>query len=232
MIINILGLAISSRSLDIPLAPNTKLNWLGFSDCGSIIAFESSGRVLSYNIKKNFWMPICDLSEHVIGASDSFFIVGVSESAQKIRASLCRGTNYPLTNPRPILREIDYSLPLCSIETEKSKIEECLVRSVNFDIDSSSKSLIENGLKLFSTALNAELESRAFEIIELINDKKLIELAAKYASQKGRMHMSNKISKLLSDLEEKVRTFTIFLFSLNFSTKKLNLELPLNFCKN
>lgn len=204
MIINILGLALSNRSIEVPLAPNTKLNWLGFSDCGSLIAYESSGRVLSYNIKKNFWMPICDLSEHVVGASDSFFIVGISEKSQKVRASLCRGLHYPLTNPRPILREIDYSLPLCSIESEKSKIEECLVRSVNFEMEAAAKAFVENGLKLFSTALNAELESRAFEIIELINDRKLIELAAKYASQKGRMHMSNKISKLLNDFQEKV----------------------------
>ncbi|CAG9804650.1 unnamed protein product [Chironomus riparius] len=203
MIINILGLAVSNRTVEIPFAQNMRLNWLGFSDVGSIIAFESSGRVISYNIKKNLWMPICNLENHLIGASDTFFMISVSESTQKIRATLCRGTHYPLTNPRPILREIDYSLPLCSIETEKSKIEECLVRSVNFEMESSSKALVENGLKLFSTALNSELESRAFEIVELISDKKLIELASRYASQKGRMHMSNKISKLLNDFEEK-----------------------------
>lgn len=204
MIINVLGLTVSNRTIDIPFSQNIKLNWLGFSDYGSIIAHESSGRVLSYNIKKNVWMPICDLNEHIIGASDSFFIIGVSETCQKIRATLCRGTNYPLTNPRPILREIDYSLPLCSIEIEKSKIEESLIRSLNFEMESSSKLLVENGLKLFSTALNSELESRAFEIVELINDKKLIELSSKYASQKGRMHMANKILKLLNDFEEKV----------------------------
>ncbi|KAG5680390.1 hypothetical protein PVAND_009899 [Polypedilum vanderplanki] len=203
MVINIMGLEILNRVIDIPLASNTKLNWLGFSDCGSIIAYESSGRMLSYSIKRNFWIPICDLTNHVNGASDSFFIIGVSERSQKIRATLCRGTSYPLTTPRPIMREIDYSMPLCYMETEKSKLEDLLIRSVNFDVESANKVIVENGLKLFSTALNSELESRAFEIIELIRDRKLIELASRYSSQKGRMHMSNKVLKLLNNFDEK-----------------------------
>jgi chromosome transmission fidelity protein 4 len=194
---------MSNRTLELPTDKNSRLNWIGFSDTGSIISYESSGRVMSYNIKRNLWMPICDLNEHVIGASDNFFIVGVSEKSQKIRASLCRGISYPLTNPRPILREIDYSLPLCHMETEKSKLEEALIRSTSFEMDSSDKEIVEKALKLFSTAMNSELESRAFEIVELIGEKKLIELAAKYSSQKGRMHLTGKIMKLLSDHEEK-----------------------------
>lgn len=203
MLINVIGLEAINRTIDVPLAADNKLNWLGFSDYGSVIAFESSGRVLSYNAKRFTWMPICDLNNHIVGASDNFFIIGVSERTQKIRASLCRGTSYPLTNPRPIMREIDYALPLCYMETEKSKVEDVLIRSINFDVETREKSLVESGLKLFSMALNSELESRALEIIELIGDRKLIELASKYAGQKGRIHMSNKISKLLNDYEEK-----------------------------
>lgn len=203
MIITILGLVVSNRTVELPTTSGSKLNWIGFSDTGSIISYESVGRVMSYNIKRNLWMPICDLTEHIIGASDNFFIVGVSERSQKIRATLCRGTSYPLTNPRPILREIDYSLPLCHMETEKSKLEEALIRSTAFEMDSSDKSTVEKALKLFSTALNSELEARAFEIVELIGEKKLIELAGKYATQKGRMHLTNKILKLLNDYEEK-----------------------------
>lgn len=203
MIISILGLIMSNRTVELPTSSGAKLNWIGFSDTGSIISFESTGRVMNYNIKRNLWMQICDLTEHVIGASDSFFMVGVSEKSQKIRASLCRGTSYPLTNPRPILREVDYLIPLCHMETEKSKLEEALVRSINFEMDSSEKSIVEKALKLFSMAMNAELESRAFEIVELIGEKKLIELAAKYSSQKGRMHLTGKIMKLLSEYEDK-----------------------------
>lgn len=203
MIITILGLVMSNRIIELPTTRGSKLAWIGFSDAGSIISYESIGRVMSYNIKRNLWIPICDLTEHVIGASDTFFIVGVSERSQKIRASLCRGTKYPLTNPRPILREVDFCLPLCHMETEKSKLEEALIRSSVFEMESSETAVVEKALKLFSTAMNSELESRAFEIVELIAEKKLIELAAKYSSQKGRMHLTGKILKLLADHEEK-----------------------------
>jgi chromosome transmission fidelity protein 4 len=203
MIFTLLGPTMNCRSVELPLTPSTKLSWLGFSDMGSVIAYDSSGRVISYNIKRNIWYPICDMMNHVVGASDNFFIISVSESDQKIRTTLCRGTNYPLTNPRPIVREVDYSLPLCYMETEKSKLEEALVRATSFSMESSEKTIVESGLKLFSSALNSELESRAYDLLELIGNKKLIELAAKYCSQKGRIHMANKINKLLMDHEEK-----------------------------
>ena len=160
MIYTLIGPTMNCRSVELPLTYGKKLSWLGFSDMGSVIAYESSGRVISYNIKRNVWYPICDMTKHIVGASDNFFIISVSESDQKIRTTLCRGTNYPLTNPRPIVREVDYLLPLCYIETEKSKLEETLVRATNFNMDSSEKVIVESGLKLFSSALNSELESR------------------------------------------------------------------------
>lgn len=203
MITNIVGSSMVSRVVDLPITSSAKLLWIGFSDVGSIIAFDSTGRVISYNSKRNLFYPICEMNNHVVGASDNFFIISVSEKEQKIRATLCRGTSFPLTNPRPIVREIDYSLPLCYMETEKSVLEESLIKASIFDTDSSDKTILEKGLKLFSSAMNSELESRAYEIVEMIANKKLIELAAKYASQKGRIHMANKISKLLMDFEEK-----------------------------
>lgn len=203
MIFTLHGLSMTNRAVELPVVADKKLTWLGFSDMGSIVACDSSGRVTSYNIRRNLWIPICDLMSHTVGASDNFFIISVSEKSQKIRATLCRGTSFPHTNPRPIVRELDYALPLCYMETEKSKLEEALVRANTFKMDGGDRTIIEKGLKLFSSAMNSELEARAFEIIELIGNKQLIESAAKYASQKGRIHMSNKILKLLSDFEDK-----------------------------
>jgi hypothetical protein len=131
---------MNCRSVELPLTPSTKLSWLGFSDMGSVIVYEPSGRVISY--------PICDMMNHAVGASDNFFIISVSESDQKIRTTLCRGTNYPHTNPRPIVREVDYALPLCYMETEKSKLEETLVRATSFSMEASEKTVVESGLKL------------------------------------------------------------------------------------
>lgn len=202
MLLTHFGLSMTNRTVDLPLTANSKLTWLGFSDMGSVVASDSSGRVVSYNIKRNLWYPIGNLTNHISGASDNFFIISVSERDQKIRATLCRGTNYPLTTPRPIVREIEYSMPLCYLETEKSKLEEKMVRDITFRTNSSDKAIIENALKLFSSAINSEQESRAYEIVELIGDRNLISFAAKYASQKGRIHVSNKISNLLSTFDE------------------------------
>lgn len=205
MIVSLTGPSLKSRTVELPLTAGSKLSWLGFSDMGSIIAHDSSGRVISYSIKRNLFYPICDMNNHVVGVSDNFFIISVSERDQKIRATLCRGTSFPVTNPRPIVREVDYLMPFCYMESERSQLEETLMRAVTFNVDSSEKIIVEKGLKLFSTAINSELESRAYEIVELISNKKLIELAAKYAAQKGHRTMANKISKLLMDFEEKER---------------------------
>jgi chromosome transmission fidelity protein 4 len=214
MIINVIGLSVTNRTIELPITKDSKISWIGFSDCGSIIAHDSTGVMISYSIKRNLWMPICNTSEIGTTASDSFFIIGVSEKTQKIRVSLCRGTNYPLTNPRPIMREIDYCMPHCLMETDKSKFEESLIRSANFDVDLQEKNIIEYGLKLFCSALNSELESRAFEIVELIGNKKLIEMSAKYATQKGRIHMAGKITNLMHKFEEKVCSFILdFIFN-------------------
>ncbi len=137
------------------------------------------------------------------GASDNYFIISVSEKDQTIRSVLCRGTSYPLTNPRPFVNELKFAMPLCDLETEKSKLEEVLIRCINFGMDSARKSLLEKALKLFSAALNSELESRAYELIETIADSQLIELSAKYANQRGRLHMAEKILKLLAENDAK-----------------------------
>ena len=203
MVISMLGLSLSNRSVEMPLSTDVKLEWLGFSDMGSIIIYDSTGRVTSYSMKKNLWFPICAMKTHVTGVSDKFFIISVSETAQKIRAVHCRGNSYPLTIPRPFVREIDYGLPFCYMESEKSNLEESLIRATTFDMMDSSKVILEKGLKLFTTALNSELEPRAFEIVELLDDKRLIELAAKYSSHKGRIHLANRLTKLLTEFDKR-----------------------------
>ncbi|KPJ05660.1 WD repeat and HMG-box DNA-binding protein 1, partial [Papilio xuthus] len=58
------------------------------------------------HFQDGIWMPICDTTAHSKGASDTWFIVSISEPTQTVRVILCRGTSYPLTVPRPIVTEI------------------------------------------------------------------------------------------------------------------------------
>lgn len=203
MLIHSLGFTLLNRDLKLPLSNEARLNWLGFSDVGSPVCYDSLGIMRMYNLRRNVWYPICDTNLHTKGASDNFFIISVSEKDQTIRSVLCRGTSYPLTNPRPFVNELKFALPLCDLETDKSKLEEVLIRCINFDMDSARKNLLEKALKLFSAALNSEMESRAYELIEIIADPQLIELSAKYANQRGRIHMAEKILKLLAESEAK-----------------------------
>lgn len=160
LVVTIVGMKMISKTLEVPIQAESKLQWLGFSDTGSPIVYDSTGKLYCYIIKRGLWLPICDMSEHTFSASDKYFIVSVTESQQKIRAVNCRGTTYPLTNPRPFITEVNYAMPLCNIESEKSKLEEAMVRAAVFNVETSDKMIIENGLKLFSTAINSEFESR------------------------------------------------------------------------
>lgn len=60
-----IGLSLRCRELSLPLSPNSKLRWLGYSDRGSPVFSDSTGMVRMMNLKSNFWMPVCDTNEHV-----------------------------------------------------------------------------------------------------------------------------------------------------------------------
>lgn len=152
LLIQTKGFSLSSREIKIPLSPTSKLNWCGFSDTGSPIIYDSFGTVRLYCIKTGLWFPILDSKLHVKGESDGLFIIDVSETTQIVRAVLCRGSNYPLTNPRPMVTEMTMMLPLCDMEDEKSQMEETLVRSCNFAAENSEKEIKETSIKLFAVS--------------------------------------------------------------------------------
>lgn len=146
------GFSLRSKEITIPLTSQSKLSWCGFSDNGSPVTFDSIGILRMFCIKTNMWYPILNSNLHVKGESDGFFIVGVSEINQIVQAILCRGSNYPLTNPRPMGFELKMMLPLCEMETEKSQMEESLVRCSNFTVENSSKEIKETSIKLFAVS--------------------------------------------------------------------------------
>lgn len=60
MLIHSVGLTLMNRDLKMPLTPNSKLTWLGFSDKGSPVTYDSAGILRMYSIRRNVWYPICD----------------------------------------------------------------------------------------------------------------------------------------------------------------------------
>lgn len=65
LLVQAIGLSLRCREVPLPLSPGTKLRWLGYSDRGSPVFCDSMGMVRMMNLKSNFWMPVCDTSEHV-----------------------------------------------------------------------------------------------------------------------------------------------------------------------
>lgn len=152
MLIQAIGLSLRCRDVNIALTPNSKLTWIGYSDRGSPCTCDSIGMLRMFSIRSNCWIPVCDTSQHTKGASDTFFIIEVSEAQQLVRAILCRGSSYPHTTPKPMVSELTMQLPLCDIEAEQSQLEETLVRSSTFNADDSDKTIKEFAVKLFAVS--------------------------------------------------------------------------------
>ncbi|KAI5644928.1 minichromosome loss protein, mcl1, middle region domain-containing protein [Phthorimaea operculella] len=200
-IIALNGRQVRSKTVPLPLTPGSKLTWLGATDCGSPCAFDNSGILRLHDVASGIWMPIIDTNSNSRGASDSWFIVSVSEPAQKVRAILCRGTTFPVTAPKPIISELPVQIPLCELDSEKGQYEEQLVRWAHTTADVDVKTARETALKLFALACRSEIEQRALELMEILKDERLLPLAAKYASRLGRVHLADKLTDLAHEWE-------------------------------
>lgn len=201
MLVNVNGLSIRVEQIALPLTPGRQLNWLGFTDMGSPSFADNMGLVQLYRRASNAWFPICDTLKQSSSVSNNYFIVALSERRQIIEAVLCRGSSYPMTNPRPMLQELRMQLPLCDIEVEKSELEDTLLRASLMQWEGAEKLQKETAIKLFALACSSECETRARELIESIACTELLQLAVKYASKRGRIHLSDKLCELLPQLE-------------------------------
>lgn len=202
LLLQTIGLTVRTKEIRVPLLTARKLTWIGFSDCGSPVINDNMGLVQMFSMKTNCWYPVCDTMKQSQSVSNNFFIIDVSEKLQIIQAVLCRGCSYPMTNPRPMMTELPMQMPVCDAESERSGLEELLIRSSNFKVDNAEKNVKETAIKLFAIACRAEMEARAKELIEMIASPALLPLAVKYATKLGRIHLADKLSELLPQLEE------------------------------
>ncbi|XP_004517331.1 WD repeat and HMG-box DNA-binding protein 1 [Ceratitis capitata] len=202
MLIQTAGMQLRTQHLPVPLTPERRLTWLGFSDCGSPVFSDSMGLIQLYSLKSKCWYPICDTLKQSQSVSNNYFVIAVSERSQIIQAVLCRGSSYPMTNPRPMTQELTVQLPVCDADVEKSEIEDTLVRASIMNVDNADKTIKETAIKLFALACRTEVEMRAKELIETIACPELLLLAVKYASKLGRIHLSDRLSELMPQLEE------------------------------
>ncbi|XP_068145045.1 WD repeat and HMG-box DNA-binding protein 1 [Drosophila tropicalis] len=201
MLVNINGLSLRVEHLPVPLTPGRQLSWLGYSDVGSPAIADNMGLIQLYRKSSNAWFPICDTMKQSSSVSNNYFVVALSELRQIIQAVLCRGSSYPMTNPRPMLQELYMQMPLCNFEMEKSELEDSLLRSSLMQVEGGEKKQKETAISLFALACSSEVEPRARELIESIGCPDLLQLAVKYATKRGRIHLSDRLCELLPQLE-------------------------------
>ncbi|XP_016974599.2 WD repeat and HMG-box DNA-binding protein 1 [Drosophila rhopaloa] len=201
MLVNTNGLSLRLEHLPVPLTPGRQLAWLGYSDTGSPSIADNMGLLQLYRRSSNAWFPICDTMKQSTSVSNNYFVVAVSERRQIVQAVLCRGSSYPMTNPRPMLQELRMQIPLCDIDVEKSELEDALLRSSLMQVEGAEKMQRETAIKLFALACSSECETRARELIESIACTDLLQLAVKYATKRGRIHLSDRLCELLPQLE-------------------------------
>ncbi|XP_055625021.1 WD repeat and HMG-box DNA-binding protein 1 [Toxorhynchites rutilus septentrionalis] len=205
MIITCVRFKLRCREITLALSAGAKLQWLGYSDKGSPVTYDSEGIMRLYHATANLWFPILNAEQHRIGASDSLFIIRVSESMQQAQLIVCRGAKYPLTNPRPVPLSVKFQQPMCDVESEKGTFEEELVRSIYLKCDEAEKILKETVTKLFAIACHSEMDQRAKELIETVGDSQVLQVVKKYANKINRFHLAESLEPMKNAFEEQER---------------------------
>lgn len=209
---------------DLPLSPCATLSWLGFSDEGTPVAYDSAGvlRLLSQSLGI-LWVEISNLKAQVKGRSDNYWLVGVSEQSRQARCVYCRGSTFPPTLPRPVISLQSFQMPFCEMLNEKGQLEEkvwqnrvlggcargAFVSQLDDDEEATQYDRQESCLrdeqaaliKLFAMACKSEREYRALQLCELMPTVRALESAAKYATHLRRADLVRRINELIATRE-------------------------------
>lgn len=193
----------------LPLTDSSKLEWIGFSDEGNPYCYDSNGYLFTKCLtvsKVRAWTPISNLKASLNHKSDNYWIVGISERNQMIKAILCRGSKYPNVLPKPNIAIVNFNIPLTEPESEKTGLErdywknkylsmsvsnyDCnseIIQNMNEEelqekVDEFESSSREVLMKLFMLACKNSKEQRAYEIATIM-DSMALQLAIKYATK-------------------------------------------------
>lgn len=211
------GAGVLGPPIPVPLAERQRLAWAGYTDEGSLAYVDSDG-VVSILGSSYGWTPVCNTRDNVKNQSDHYFVLGVSETRQQVRALLCKGSRYPATLPRPVMVMLDFSLPFLGTESEKGRLEEelwrawCLEEALQrvgeegrqlADISNRRQLLL---LKLFALAAKAEREVRALDVARLMDSERLIQGAVEYASKSRRLVLAQRVERLLLEQESPLQS--------------------------
>lgn len=116
------------QNIPVSLSKRSPLSWAGFSDEGTPCTYDYSGvfRLYRQELGKS-WVPILNLRDLTTSALDHYFVVGVNELSQSVKAVRCKRSRFPEFTAETA-EMLAFSLPMCSMDTDKGKLEEEHVR--------------------------------------------------------------------------------------------------------
>lgn len=104
--------------------PESQLTWIGFSEEGNPYCYDSNGYLYLKTSYGGVWTPISHVRHALNHKSDNYWLVGIAERNQLVKAILCRGSKHPNVLPRPNMTTVTLHLPLCDPDSEKTKLEQ------------------------------------------------------------------------------------------------------------
>ena len=64
---------------DCPVSRDSVINWLGFSEEGQLMTFDTEGVVRAFNFRNKQWVPCLDFKTMKNNLSERIWIVGVTD---------------------------------------------------------------------------------------------------------------------------------------------------------
>ncbi|XP_043232688.1 WD repeat and HMG-box DNA-binding protein 1-like, partial [Amphibalanus amphitrite] len=207
--------SLAPAPVPVPLAPQSRLVWAGFSDQGTPCVADSSGALRLLTGRQGAaWTPL----EAPHPGADHLFVVGVSELEQTARGLLCRGSRYPAVLPRPVLSVLPLRLPLAEADSARGKLEEEAARArllldtlsrldaAGFETEEAAveprRARAAALTQLFALAVRTDREHRALDVAAQMEQVATVEAVAGYASRQRRAVLAQRLMELAQTLAD------------------------------
>lgn len=216
------------NNIPVALSKRSPLSWAGFSDEGSPCTYDYSGMLRMYRHDLGqTWIPLLDLRDLTSSALDHYFVVGVGEISQCVRAVRCKRSRYPDFNTETA-EIIGFSLPMCDLDTDRGKLEEEHVRlrladssfkrlkqisSISLLADSAAeaneKLIVNTILRLFAMYLKNDKEEQARSLIYMIPKDHMSKLPEFAWKINKKQHFIESLNRAMEEREQLEQEFKL-----------------------
>eukprot|EP00731_Ephydatia_muelleri_P022174 Em0014g765a len=183
----------------LPLSHHAKLEWIGFSDRGLLISYDSKGMVRALSSKYALtWIPVFNAGKPLGNKADHYFLVGMTHDPDELRCILCKEHNYPPIHPKPVMSSLPLKIPLCESQLESTELEERYLRlEMLVTSGSSDTTKAAELMKGFALACKQNREYKGYELASLMPSEHSMKLALTYASRTSHVRLARYISELI-----------------------------------